>query len=109
MLYRDDDPMDRSTKNRPVFGLGSSFGEPQHHHLALVVVSYALAENFHMSDLCESGVGPPISSPSTTARQALPTSRANAETFRPASPIIAIFLPELLAALSPEKTVLVRN
>jgi hypothetical protein len=30
MLYRDDDPIqDRSTKNRPVFGLSSSFGEPQ--------------------------------------------------------------------------------
>jgi len=30
MLYRGDDPIqDRSTKNRPVFGLGSSFGEPQ--------------------------------------------------------------------------------
>jgi hypothetical protein len=29
MLYRGDDPIqDRSTKNRPVFGLGSSFGEP---------------------------------------------------------------------------------
>jgi hypothetical protein len=66
-------------------------------------------ENFRLSDLRESGVGPPISWPSTTARQALPTSRANAEAFRPASPIIAIFLPELLAALSREKTVLVRN
>jgi hypothetical protein len=30
MLYRGDDPIqDRSTKNRPVFGLSSSFGEPQ--------------------------------------------------------------------------------
>src|SRR5580700_9007487 len=30
MLYRGDDPIqDRSTKNRPVFGLGSSFVEPQ--------------------------------------------------------------------------------
>jgi hypothetical protein len=30
MLYRGDDPFqDRSTKNRPVFGLSSSFGEPQ--------------------------------------------------------------------------------
>jgi hypothetical protein len=30
MLYRGDDPIqDRSTKNRTVFGLGSSFGEPQ--------------------------------------------------------------------------------
>jgi hypothetical protein len=30
MLYRGDDPIQgRSTKNRPVFGLGSSFGEPQ--------------------------------------------------------------------------------
>jgi len=30
MLYRGDDPIqDRSTKNRPVFGLGSSFGEPK--------------------------------------------------------------------------------
>jgi hypothetical protein len=29
-----------------------------HHHLALVVVSYALAEYFHLSDLGETGVGP---------------------------------------------------
>src|SRR6202051_792282 len=30
MLYRGDNPIqDRSTKNRPVFGLSSSFGEPQ--------------------------------------------------------------------------------
>jgi hypothetical protein len=30
MLYRGDDPIQRrSTKNRPVFGLSSSFGEPQ--------------------------------------------------------------------------------
>jgi hypothetical protein len=30
MLYRDDDPiLSRSTKNRPVFGLSSGFGEPQ--------------------------------------------------------------------------------
>jgi hypothetical protein len=30
MLYRGDDPIqDRSAKNRPVFGLSSSFGEPQ--------------------------------------------------------------------------------
>lgn len=30
MLYRGDDPIqDRSTKKCPVFGLGSSFGEPQ--------------------------------------------------------------------------------
>ena len=29
ILYRSDDPIqDRSTKNRPVFGLSSSFGEP---------------------------------------------------------------------------------
>jgi hypothetical protein len=80
-----------------------------HHYLALVVVSYALAENLRLSDLRESGVGLPISWPSTRASQALPTFRANAETFRPGSPVIAIFLPELLATLSPEKTVLVRN
>ena len=80
-----------------------------HHRLALVAVSYPWAEHFHLSDLGETGVGPPISWPSATARKALPTSRANAETFRPASPIIAIFLPELPAALSPENTVLVRN
>ena len=30
MLYRRNDPIqDYSTKNRRVFGLGSSFGEPQ--------------------------------------------------------------------------------
>jgi hypothetical protein len=33
MLYRSDDPIqDRSTKNRDVFGLGSSFGEPHVWH-----------------------------------------------------------------------------
>ena len=41
MLYRGDDPIqDRSTKNRPVFGLGSSFGEPQ--ALGILVIRFAV-------------------------------------------------------------------
>jgi len=42
MLYRGDDPIqDGSTKNRPVFGLGSSFGEPHPYVLLLFPAAFA--------------------------------------------------------------------